>query len=70
MTVLKSYGLRFCYGFSVRKLFGTFEKRAPRQLYFFPYGVELNFSFPREAFSPARKRNEFASDSVLVSSAI
>ena len=52
----------------MRKLFGTFEKRAPGHLYFFPYGVELNFSFPRKAFSPARKCNEFASDSVLVSS--
>ena len=46
--------------FRVRTLFGTFGQRAPGQLYFFPYGVELNFSFPREALSPARKCNEFA----------
>ena len=54
----------------MRELFGIFKKQAPGQLYFFPYGAELNFSFPREAFTPARKCNQFASDAGLVFSAI
>ena len=42
----------------------------PGQLYFFPYGADLNFSFPREAFSRESKCNQFASDAGLVFSAI
>lgn len=62
------------YLFSGQGLSGPlqlFLKKHPRSVIFLPiYGVEWNVSFPRGVFSPARKCNEFANDSVLVSSGI